>query len=136
VGRESWLATYAPADADAAALSVDRHNSHAVAFTTIAVVGDRIVSVDLTYGELADRSKRLATALTNLASDPRHGRRRRAIRPPPGRVASAAGSVVVGGDAPLILLYTSGTTGGGGTTTTTVSSPSSASSGRWKAVAQ
>jgi acetyl-CoA synthetase len=63
---QSWLATFAAANADVAALLVDRHDSDAVAFTTIDVDGGRIVSADLTYGELADRSKRLATALANL----------------------------------------------------------------------
>jgi acetyl-CoA synthetase len=67
---QSWLATFASADADAAALLVDRHNCDAVAFTTIDVDGDRIVSADLTYGELADRSKRLAAALINFGVGP------------------------------------------------------------------
>lgn len=60
-----WLATFATPDADAAALLVDRHDPEAVAFTTIEVDGDEIVSTNLTFGELADRSKRFATVLAD-----------------------------------------------------------------------
>jgi acetyl-CoA synthetase len=55
-----WLREYGADDADAAALLCDRHDPAAVAF--------RFVDPDLsasttTHGELADRSRRLATAL-------------------------------------------------------------------------
>ncbi|RPA06106.1 AMP-binding protein [Gordonia sp. OPL2] len=59
----SWLATFGDGSANAAELLVDRHDPSAVAFTTIDVDGDRLITVDLTYGELADASKRFATAL-------------------------------------------------------------------------
>ncbi|MEE3851698.1 AMP-binding protein [Gordonia sp. LSe1-13] len=61
-----WLTTYGAADADAAHLLVDRHDPSAVAFTTIDVDGDDLVTVDLTYGELADASKRFAGALAAM----------------------------------------------------------------------
>ncbi|MGW5574805.1 AMP-binding protein [Nocardia thailandica] len=58
-----WLATFGAPGADAAALLVDRHDPAAVAFTTIDTDGDRLVATDLTYGDLAERSRRFATAL-------------------------------------------------------------------------
>ncbi|NDZ92736.1 AMP-binding protein [Streptomyces sp. SID6673] len=60
---DAWLTTFGADDANAAELLVDRHDRAAVAFTTIEVDGDDLVTVDLTYGELADSSKRFATAL-------------------------------------------------------------------------
>ncbi|MDK7750846.1 AMP-binding protein [Brevibacterium sp. UMB10442] len=57
---QEWLETYDAPDANASYLLCDRHDSQATAFTFIA--HDGTVS-KLTYGELSDRSKRLATAL-------------------------------------------------------------------------
>ena len=57
---QEWLETYDAPDANASYLLCDRHDPHATAFTFIA--HDGTVS-KLTYGELSDRSKRLATAL-------------------------------------------------------------------------
>ena len=55
-----WLAEYGAADADAAHLLCDRHDPQAVAFR---FVDPDLTATTLTYGELADRSRRLATAL-------------------------------------------------------------------------
>ncbi|MFW0783461.1 AMP-binding protein [Gordonia sp. CPCC 206044] len=63
---DDWLRTFGADDANAAELLVDRHDPEAVAFTTIDVDGDQLVTVDLTYGDLADRSKRFASALADL----------------------------------------------------------------------
>ncbi|MGI5127904.1 AMP-binding protein [Pseudonocardia sp. CA-107938] len=59
---ERWLSEYGAPDANLATLLCDRHEPDAVAF--------RFVDADLagstmTYGELADRSRRLATALAD-----------------------------------------------------------------------
>ena len=63
----AWLAEYGAADADAAYLLVDRHDPAGVAFTTVALDGaDALVTTDVTYGALADRSRRLAGALAGL----------------------------------------------------------------------
>ena len=63
----AWLAEYGAADADAAYLLVDRHDPTGVAFPPGAPAGaDGLVTTDVTYGELADRSRRLACALTRL----------------------------------------------------------------------
>ncbi|NMO04077.1 AMP-binding protein [Gordonia sp. TBRC 11910] len=59
-----WLTTFSAADANAAHLLVDRHDPSAVAFTQIDVDEQgELAMTDLTYGELAAESKRLATAL-------------------------------------------------------------------------
>ncbi|AZG47268.1 AMP-binding protein [Gordonia insulae] len=63
---DAWLTTFGDTDANAAELLVDRHDPSAVAFTTIDIDGDRLTTVDLTYGALADASKRFATALADL----------------------------------------------------------------------
>jgi len=70
---DRWLGIYGAADADAAALLVDRHDPDAVAFTVIEVEdsGDadaapKPITTDITYGELAERSKRFAAALAEL----------------------------------------------------------------------
>lgn len=57
---EQWLATYGDPSADAAWLLCDRHPREAVALT---FVSEDLTSVDLTYGDLADRSSRLAAVL-------------------------------------------------------------------------
>uniref|UniRef100_UPI003D8C5664 AMP-binding protein n=1 Tax=Gordonia sp. B7-2 TaxID=3420932 RepID=UPI003D8C5664 len=62
-----WLEMYGAGDANAAHLLVDRHDPTAVAFTTIDVddAGNPLTS-DITYGELADQSKRFASALAEM----------------------------------------------------------------------
>ncbi|MET9201169.1 AMP-binding protein [Gordonia sp. NPDC003585] len=62
-----WLEMYGAGDANAAHLLVDRHDPTAVAFTTIDVddAGNPLTS-DITYGELADQSKRFASALAQM----------------------------------------------------------------------
>lgn len=67
---DSLLTTFGDEDANAAELLVDRHDPSAIAFTTIDVDGDRLVTADLTYGELADASKRFATALADRGVGP------------------------------------------------------------------
>lgn len=63
---DDWLATFGGPDANAAELLVDRHDPSAVAFTTIDVDGGGLITTDVTYGELAEQSKRFATALAGL----------------------------------------------------------------------
>lgn len=58
-----WLGTYGAADADVAGLLCDDHAPDAVAFT---FVRPDLTSFSLTYGELADRSRRLAGGLASL----------------------------------------------------------------------
>ncbi|MFD3745674.1 AMP-binding protein [Nocardia sp. NPDC058633] len=60
---EEWLHTFAAPDADVAALLVDRRDPDAVAFTVVESEGERLIPVELTYGDLAERSRRFATAL-------------------------------------------------------------------------
>ncbi len=61
---DQWLAEYGASEANAAGLLVDRHDPAAVAFTQIDVDDQgELRPTQLTYGELADRSRRLATAL-------------------------------------------------------------------------
>jgi acetyl-CoA synthetase len=55
-----WLAEYAGAGASAATMLCDRHDPAAIAFR---FVDEQLHSATMTYGELADRSRRLATAL-------------------------------------------------------------------------
>lgn len=55
-----WLDEYASPAANAATLLCDRHDPDAVAFR---FVDADLASTEMTYGELADRSRRLATAL-------------------------------------------------------------------------
>ncbi|MFC9665555.1 AMP-binding protein [Nocardia sp. NPDC127606] len=61
---EEWLHTFAAPDADVATLLVDRRDPCSVAFTVIEPEGERLESIELTYGDLAERSKRFATVLT------------------------------------------------------------------------
>ncbi len=55
-----WSATYGADDADVAHLVCDRHDPDAVAFTFLDA---DLTAHDLTYGELAERSRRMATVL-------------------------------------------------------------------------
>ena len=59
-----WLDIYGAPDADAAWLLVDRHDPSGIAFTQIetSATGDLHIR-DITFGELADQSRSLATAL-------------------------------------------------------------------------
>lgn len=57
---QDWMDTYGVANADVAYLLCDRHPSEATAFT---VVAPDLSSYGVTYGELEDRSRRLATVL-------------------------------------------------------------------------
>ncbi|MFC0598324.1 AMP-binding protein [Streptomyces palmae] len=57
---DAWLATYADASADAAWLLCDRHPAERIAFT---FVGPDLTGTDLTFGELSERSRRLASLL-------------------------------------------------------------------------
>lgn len=57
---QDWMSTYGAPDADVAHLLCDRHPSDAMAFT---VVEPDLSSYGVTYGELEDRSRRLATVL-------------------------------------------------------------------------
>ncbi|QIZ37161.1 AMP-dependent synthetase [Saccharopolyspora sp. ASAGF58] len=59
---EGWLAEYDARDADVAWLLCDRHDPNAVAFT---FVDADLRTYDLTFGELAERSRRLATVLAD-----------------------------------------------------------------------
>ncbi|MGW0181733.1 AMP-binding protein [Nocardia sp. NPDC003345] len=61
------LDSYDHADACAAYLLCDRHPADAVAFT---VVDEDLSAVDLTYGELRERSQRCAAALAGLGVGP------------------------------------------------------------------
>ncbi|MBD0862939.1 AMP-binding protein [Gordonia sp. zg691] len=64
---EHWLGIYGAPDADVAALLVDGHDQDAIAFTVIEVAETgEPVTTDITYGELAERSRRLAAALAEL----------------------------------------------------------------------
>lgn len=58
-----WLEIYGAPDANAAQLLVDGHDPAAPAFITVDVDGDGLIVETLTYGDLADRSRRFATAL-------------------------------------------------------------------------
>ncbi|WP_134323829.1 AMP-binding protein [Cumulibacter soli] len=57
---QEWMATYGAPDADIAHLLCDRHPAADRAFT---VVDEDLSSYGVTYGELADASRRLATVL-------------------------------------------------------------------------
>jgi acetyl-CoA synthetase len=59
---ERWLSHYASPDANVATLLCDRHDPDTVAFR---FVDENLQGSVMTYGELADRSRRLATALTD-----------------------------------------------------------------------
>jgi acetyl-CoA synthetase len=59
---ERWLTQYAAPDANVATLLCDRHDPDAVAFR---FVDEDLYGSATTYGELADRSRRLATALAD-----------------------------------------------------------------------
>jgi len=65
-GVAELLARYGAPDADAAHLLVDRHDPAAVAFTTVSLDGEALVRTDVTYGELAEQSRRLASGLASL----------------------------------------------------------------------
>ncbi len=56
----AWLAAYDTPDADVAYLVCDRHERDRVAFTFIAL---DLSTRDMTYGELTEQSRRLATVL-------------------------------------------------------------------------
>jgi acetyl-CoA synthetase len=58
-----WLKLYGAENADVAGLLCDGHDPAAVAFTFVA---PDLTTTTLTYGELADRSRRLATGLAAL----------------------------------------------------------------------
>ena len=57
---QDWLGAYGAEDLDVARVLCDRHDPAMVAFT---FVDADLGSQDLTYGELADRSRRMATVL-------------------------------------------------------------------------
>jgi acetyl-CoA synthetase len=57
-----WLNQYASPEANVATLLCDRHDPDAVAFR---FVDEHLFGSTITYGELADRSRRLATALAD-----------------------------------------------------------------------
>ncbi|WP_026917499.1 AMP-binding protein [Gordonia shandongensis] len=56
----AWLEAYGARDASAADLLCDRHDRDAIAFT---LVDPDLTAVSMTWGELADESKRMATVL-------------------------------------------------------------------------
>ncbi|MTD58930.1 AMP-binding protein [Amycolatopsis pithecellobii] len=60
---DAWLAAYDTPEADVAHLACDRHDAGALAFTFIE---PDLTSRDVTYGELAEKSRRLATVLAGL----------------------------------------------------------------------
>ena len=64
----SWLQTYGSAEADAAFLLCDSHPEAAPAFAFVDASLDCQV---MPYGELADRSKRLAAVLADRGVGPR-----------------------------------------------------------------
>ncbi|MCK0092088.1 AMP-binding protein [Rhodococcus sp. HNM0563] len=64
---QELLDRYATADATAARLLCDDHPADAVAFT---VIDADLASVDLTYGDLSERSARFAAALADLGVEP------------------------------------------------------------------
>jgi acetyl-CoA synthetase len=66
---DGWLREAGADDADAAWLLCDRHDPEARAFTFVA--GDLSVRA-VTYGELADRSRRMATVLQGLGVERGH----------------------------------------------------------------
>jgi acetyl-CoA synthetase len=61
------LHEYGPPQVSVAELLCDRHDPASVAFTVIDADGS---SADLTFGELADRSRRIATALARMRVGP------------------------------------------------------------------
>lgn len=67
-----WIEEYSGPEVDAAEMLVDRHDPDATAFTIVDVEGDRLIAHPLTYGEIADRSRRLATALAARGVGPGH----------------------------------------------------------------
>ncbi|GAA4510024.1 AMP-binding protein [Brevibacterium yomogidense] len=64
---DAWLAAYDVPDADVAHLVCDRHDPDAVAFTYIS---DDLSAEDVTYGQLRERSRRLATVLAEHGVGP------------------------------------------------------------------
>lgn len=58
--EQTWLATFGAADADAAWLLCDRHDPDAIAFTLVEA---DLAGRDLSFGELANRSRRMAAVL-------------------------------------------------------------------------
>ncbi|WP_163746204.1 AMP-binding protein [Mycolicibacterium helvum] len=60
---ELWLTRYGVPSANATELLLDRHNPADTAFIELHLDGDSLVAEQLTYGDLGDRSKRLASAL-------------------------------------------------------------------------
>lgn len=67
---ERWLSRYASPEANVAILLCDRHDPDAVAFR---FVDEDLYGSAMTYGELADRSRRLATALADRGCSARTG---------------------------------------------------------------
>lgn len=62
----AWLAEYGADEANAAELLADRHDPASVAFTQVDVDDQGSLQLtELTFGELTDRSRRLATALAD-----------------------------------------------------------------------
>ena len=62
-----WIDVYGAPDADVAHLVCDRHDAEGVAFTFVT---SDLSTFDMTYGELADRSRRLASALARRGVRP------------------------------------------------------------------
>ncbi len=61
-----WLEVYGAEDADAAHLLVDRHDPDQIAFTQIDAESEGgLTATDITFGQLAEDSRRLATALAS-----------------------------------------------------------------------
>ena len=65
---ERWRSVYGPPTANAADLLNDQWDDGATAFVAVRVGGEELAADRLTYGELAERSKRLATGLAALVS--------------------------------------------------------------------
>ena len=64
---QGWLSEYASPEANIANLLCDRHDPEAVAFR---FADEDLTGSTMTYGELADRSRRLATALAQRGVGP------------------------------------------------------------------
>ncbi|WP_099023371.1 AMP-binding protein [Mycolicibacterium palauense] len=60
---EQWLTRYGSPSANATELLLDQHNPAATAFIELHLDGDSLMAEHLAYGDLGDRSKRLASAL-------------------------------------------------------------------------
>lgn len=60
---QQWLTRYGSPNANATELLLDQHNPAATAFIELHLDDDSLMAEHLTYGDLGDRSKRLASAL-------------------------------------------------------------------------